>query len=114
MTVILTVSILTMISATSLYIASQNANSSAQAASWQQALGAAESSVDQAIASLNTGTWTGWVTLTGADAKHAAARPALRRPQRAVLPAQPSSIITAPRRSRRRSRDYNVTNSLTG
>ena len=65
MTVILTVSILTMICATSLYVATQNANSGAQAASWQQALGGAESAVDQAIAALNTGVWTSWVTVNG-------------------------------------------------
>lgn len=65
MTVILTVSILTMICATSLYVATQNANSGAQAASWQQSLCGAESAVDQAIAALNTGTWTNWVTVTG-------------------------------------------------
>ncbi len=65
MTVILTVSILTMICATSLYIASQNSNAASQAASWQQALGGAESAVDQAIAALNTGSWTNWVRMTG-------------------------------------------------
>jgi len=65
LTVLLTITILTMLCFTSLYIASQNANAAAQAASWQQALGGAESAVDQAIAALNTGTWTNWVTLTG-------------------------------------------------
>jgi primosomal replication protein N/Tfp pilus assembly protein PilX len=65
LTVLLTVTILTMLCFTSLYIASQNANATAQAASWQQALGGAESAVDQAIAALNTGTWTNWVTITG-------------------------------------------------
>ncbi len=65
MTTILTISILTMICATSLYVATQNANSGSQAASWQQALGAAESGIDQAIAALNTGSWTGWVIMNG-------------------------------------------------
>lgn len=65
MTTILTITILTMICATSLYVAMQNANSGAQAASWQQALAGAESGVDQAIAALNTGSWTNWVTITG-------------------------------------------------
>ena len=65
LTVLLTVTILTMLCFTSLYIASQNANATAQAASWQQALGGAESAVDQAIAALNTGTWTNWVTISG-------------------------------------------------
>jgi hypothetical protein len=63
--VLLTITILTMLCATSLYIASQNANTTAQAASWQQALGGAESATDQAIAALNTGSWTNWVTLAG-------------------------------------------------
>jgi hypothetical protein len=54
-----------MLCFTSLYIAGQNANAAAQAASWQQALSGAESAVDQAIAALNTGTWTNWVTLSG-------------------------------------------------
>jgi hypothetical protein len=62
---VLTMAILTAICATSLYIASQNANSGAQAASWQQALSGAESGVDQAIAALNTKTWTNWVTVSG-------------------------------------------------
>jgi hypothetical protein len=65
MTTILTVTILTMICATSLYVATQNANSGTQAASWQQALAGAESGIDQAIAALNTGSWTNWVTITG-------------------------------------------------
>jgi hypothetical protein len=62
---LLTITILTAICVTSLYIASQNANAASQAASWQQALSGAESAVDQAIAALNTTTWTNWVTLTG-------------------------------------------------
>jgi len=61
----MTITILTMLCFTSLYIAGQNANAAAQAASWQQALSGAESAVDQAIAALNTGTWTNWVTLSG-------------------------------------------------
>ena len=64
--VLLTITILATLCFTSLYIAGQNANSVAQTASWQQALGGAESAVDQAIAALNTGTWTNWVTMTGA------------------------------------------------
>ena len=62
---LLTITILASLCFTSLYIASQNANSTAQTASWQQALTGSESAVDQAIAALNTGTWTNWVTLTG-------------------------------------------------
>ena len=64
--VLLTITILATLCFTSLYIAGQNANSVAQTASWQQALGGAESAVDQAIAALNTGTWTNWVTMAGA------------------------------------------------
>jgi Tfp pilus assembly protein PilX len=66
LTVLLTITILTMLCFTSLYIAGQNANAGMQAASWQQALSGAESAVDQAIAALNTGTWTNWVTMNGA------------------------------------------------
>ena len=62
---LLTITILATLCFTSLYIASQNANSVSQAASWQQALGGAEGAVDQAIAALNTGTWTNWITMTG-------------------------------------------------
>jgi hypothetical protein len=62
---LLTITILATLCFTSLYIASQNANSVSQAASWQQSLGGAESAVDQAIAALNTGTWTNWITMTG-------------------------------------------------
>lgn len=65
LTVLLTISILSMLCFTTLYIAGQNGNAVAQGASWQQALGAAESAVDQAIAALNTGTWTNWTTLPG-------------------------------------------------
>jgi hypothetical protein len=62
---LLTITILATLCFTTLYIAGQNANSVAQTASWQQALGGAESAVDQAIAALNTGTWTNWITITG-------------------------------------------------
>src|SRR6266404_2913553 len=65
LTTLLTITILSTLCFTSLYIASQNANSVSQAASWQQALGGAESAVDQAIAALNTGTWTNWVAIAG-------------------------------------------------
>jgi hypothetical protein len=56
----LTITILTMICATSLYVASQNASTGMQTASWQQSLTGAESGIDKAIAALNTGTYTGW------------------------------------------------------
>jgi hypothetical protein len=65
LTTLLTITILASLCFTSLYIASQNANSVAQTASWQRALGGAESAVDQAIAALNSATWTNWVTISG-------------------------------------------------
>jgi hypothetical protein len=65
MIALLTITILTMICATSLYITSQNANATTQTTSWQQALAAAEAAVDQAMNALDTGTWTGWYTITG-------------------------------------------------
>ena len=57
---ILTITILSMISATALYVASQNGSTGVQTAAWQQALTGAESGVDRAIAALNTGSWTNW------------------------------------------------------
>jgi hypothetical protein len=57
---LLTITILTMICATSLYVASQNANGGVQTASWHQALGGAEGGITQAIDALNTNTWTNW------------------------------------------------------
>src|SRR5438477_9931581 len=64
-TTLLTITILTLICATSLYVASQNANAGMQTASWQQALTGAESGVDQAIRALNTSSWSGWYNITG-------------------------------------------------
>ena len=60
---LLTITVMTLICATSLYITSQNANAGMQTASWQQALTGAESGVDSAIQALNTGTWTNWKTV---------------------------------------------------
>jgi hypothetical protein len=62
----LTITILTLICATSLYITSQNTNAAIQTAAWQQSLAAAESGVDQAVRALNasananSGAWTNW------------------------------------------------------
>ncbi|PYJ11369.1 MAG: hypothetical protein DMF06_02855 [Verrucomicrobia bacterium] len=64
-TCIVTITILTMICATSLYITSQNANSGMQTASWQLALAGAESAVDSAYNALNTNQWTGWQKVSG-------------------------------------------------
>jgi hypothetical protein len=63
--VLLTITILTMICATSLYITSQDANATTQTTSWQQSLTGAEAAVDQAMNALDTNTWTGWYTVTG-------------------------------------------------
>src|SRR5438477_8187822 len=65
---LITITILTLLCATSLYVASQNTNSVMQTASWQQALTGAESAVDQAINALNldaqgsNAAWTNWKT----------------------------------------------------
>jgi len=67
-TALLTITIMTLICATSLYITSQNTNAGMQTASWQQALTGAESGVDAAIRALNdngqTGAWTNWVQMS--------------------------------------------------
>jgi hypothetical protein len=63
--VLLTITILTMICAGSLYITSQDANATTQATSWQQSLTGAEAAVDLAMNALDTNTWTGWYTVTG-------------------------------------------------
>ena len=59
----LTITILALICATSLYITSQNATSDMQTASWQQSLTAAESGVDAAIRALNNKNWTNWISV---------------------------------------------------
>ena len=63
-TALMTITILTLLSATSLYIVSQNQTTGTQTASWHQSLGAAESGVDQAIAALNTDNWANWRAAT--------------------------------------------------
>ncbi len=50
---LMTITIITMICATSLYIASQNSNTGMQTAGWQQALTGAENGVDAAVRALN-------------------------------------------------------------
>src|SRR6266705_4905647 len=65
---LVTITIMTLLCATSLYVASQNTNSTMQTASWQQSLTGAESAVDQAINALNlnaqgsNAAWTNWKT----------------------------------------------------
>ncbi|HUE40297.1 MAG TPA: pilus assembly PilX N-terminal domain-containing protein [Chthoniobacterales bacterium] len=66
---LMTMTILTMICATSLYITSQNTSAGMQTAAWQQALTGAEAGIDAAVRALNqTGTsganaWTNWKTV---------------------------------------------------
>src|SRR6266478_6663559 len=50
---LMTITLITMICATSLYIASQNSNTGMQTAGWQQALTGAESGIDAAVRALN-------------------------------------------------------------
>ena len=76
MVAMLTITILTMICATSLYVTSQNSTTRIQTAAWQQSLTGAESGVDLAIAALNTGTWTGWKLGTAASPPSAEPSPA--------------------------------------
>jgi hypothetical protein len=65
-TALITITIITFICATSLYVASQNTHAGMQSASWQQALSGAESAIDQAFNALNLSSqsspsaWTGW------------------------------------------------------
>ena len=74
MMALLSITILTLICATSLYIASQNTNSGVQTAAWQQSLTAAESGVDAAVRALNTGVWTNWRSALPRSATTAAAK----------------------------------------
>ena len=62
--VLITITILTLICATSLYVTSQDATATTQTTSWQQAMAGAEAAADQAMNALNTNTWTGWYTIT--------------------------------------------------
>ena len=68
----MTMTILTMICATSLYIASQNTSTGMQTAAWQQSLTGAEAGVDAAVRALNqNGTsganaWTNWKMISTA------------------------------------------------
>jgi hypothetical protein len=68
-TAFLTITLIVLLASTSLYVAGQNQTTGSQAASWQQAMTAAESGVDKAVAALNTGNWNTWskVTQTGTN-----------------------------------------------
>src|ERR1700758_916689 len=64
MMALITITILTLICATSLYVTSQDANATTQTTSWQQAMAGAEAVVDRAMNALNTNTWAGWYAIT--------------------------------------------------
>ncbi len=68
----MTITVLTLICATSLYIASQNTNTGMQTAAWQQALTGAEAGIDAAVRALNqkgtsgANAWTNWKMISTA------------------------------------------------
>jgi len=71
MMVLMTITILTLLCATSLYVTSQDANATTQTTSWQQSIAGAEAAVDRAMNALNTtgkdpAAWAGWYTVTPA------------------------------------------------
>jgi hypothetical protein len=67
---LLTITIMTLICATTLYIGIQNTSSGMQTAGWQQSLMAAEAGIDAAIRALNSTSasraWTNWRTVSSA------------------------------------------------
>jgi hypothetical protein len=102
---LLTITVMTLICATSLYITSQNANAGMQTASWQQALTGAESGVDSAIRALNayqqgSGTaWTNWktvisTTLPTSESSIGTSTPALADPTSNQYNYLPSSALS--------------------
>jgi len=68
LTTVLTLTIIALLCATSLYVTSQNTNSTMQASSWQLSLTGSETGIDLAIRALNTNVWTGWTTVSLANA----------------------------------------------
>jgi hypothetical protein len=60
LTTFLSITILSLICATSLYVTSQNSTGGMLTASWQQSLTAAESGVDLGVRALNTSDWSNW------------------------------------------------------
>ena len=69
---LLTITILTLICATSLYITSQNTSTGVQTGAWQQALTGAEAGIDAAVRALNqngkggANAWINWKTVSTA------------------------------------------------
>src|ERR1700739_632775 len=77
---LITITILTLICATSLYVTSQDANATTQTTSWQQAMAGAEAAVDRAMNALNISgkdpnAWTGWYAVTPAGGSLPSAQP---------------------------------------
>jgi hypothetical protein len=99
LTALLTITILCMICATSLYVVSQNATGGMQTAAWQQSLTVAESGVDAAVRALNTGSWTNWKTVSTAtlptvEPTAAASVTATSKPTSSQYNYLPSSALT--------------------
>ena len=99
LTCLLTITILTMICATSLYVVSQNATGGVQTAAWQQSLTVAESGVDAAVRALNSGSWTNWktistATLPSAEPTATATPSATAKPTSSQYNYLPSSSLT--------------------
>ncbi len=105
MTSLLTITILTMICATSLYVTSQNGNATTQTTSWQQALSGAEAAVDQAISALNTNNTQGeasnsvtmWVTVdNGSVGPTPSPSPGLIQNGRQAYRIRATGVVAAP------------------
>lgn len=62
----LTITILTLICATTLIICTQNTAAGMQTAGWQEALLGAESGIEVAVRALNQNSWTNWRTVSAA------------------------------------------------
>jgi hypothetical protein len=75
MMTLVSIAILALICATSLYVTSQNTGAGMQTAAWQQALTAAESGVDAAVYALNTGDWSKWKTASASPSPLPTAEP---------------------------------------
>jgi hypothetical protein len=98
MMALLTITILTLICATSLYVTSQNTTAGMQTAAWQQSLTAAESGVDAAVRALNTGDWTNWKNRSGSSLPTVepttSDSPAAAKPASGTFNYLPSSALT--------------------
>jgi len=94
---LITITILTLICATSLYVTSQDANATRRPPVEQQAMAGAEAAVDQAMNGLNTGTWTGWSSQP--PARETRCQPLSRLPaarQQSERPILPTTTIIRP------------------